>query len=465
MKRILCAFVAFAFLIPAAHDAEARADVSIDFFYNNLSGGNWIEAGDYGYCWQPGVGASNANWRPYTDGYWGYSDVGWTWVSYEDFGWATYHYGRWARLNDYGWVWVPGTEWGPSWVSWRTGGDYVGWAPLPPRGGRERIYEGRAINGAVDIDFDIGPAFYNFVDVRYIGEPVLRERIFDVSQNVGYIDQTVNVTNITYRNGAVYNYGPDYQTLSAYSTRPIQRFQVERQANVDLATALQSGAVTKVEGDRFIVASPQRISAAAQGAAPKEVKGKVKNAKFETGWNGVNDPQAKMKLQEKIRKENAKNVPPPQVQPTNPAMLSKGKGKKKDGGAAAPQFLAPEKAKGHGKHAAAQGGPAIPNDAPSSLTAKGNGHGRGEKRMQLDAPAAQPKHNQQAVPQQHAQSAPVMETKHGKAKHDVQAPPQMQVARHGGGGGPKGHGNAAPQQQGKGGGKPGKEEKEKKGGH
>src|SRR6516162_3457862 len=111
--------------------SAARADVSVDFFYNNLSGGSWVEVGDYGYCWQPDVAVNNSDWRPYSDGYWAYTDDGWTWVSYEDFGWATYHYGRWAHLTDVGWVWVPGRnedlEWGPAWVSWRTGGEYVGW--------------------------------------------------------------------------------------------------------------------------------------------------------------------------------------------------------------------------------------------------------------------------------------------------------------------------------------------------
>src|SRR6185369_4273322 len=31
-----------------------------------------------------------------------------------------------------GWCWVPGTEWAPSWVDWRYGEGFVGWAPLPP---------------------------------------------------------------------------------------------------------------------------------------------------------------------------------------------------------------------------------------------------------------------------------------------------------------------------------------------
>src|SRR5438093_11325035 len=200
MKKILLALTIFALLLPAAWQAKADIEVSIDFFYNNLSGGNWIEVGDYGYGWQPDVAVSDSRWRPYSDGYWAYTDVGWTWVSYEDFGWATYHYGRWVRLRDRGWYWVPGREWGPAWVSWRTGGDYVGWAPLPPRGGGEVVYESGPISGQVDVEFDIGPDYYNFVDVRYIGEPVLRERIVETRLNVTYITQTVNVTNITYSN-------------------------------------------------------------------------------------------------------------------------------------------------------------------------------------------------------------------------------------------------------------------------
>src|SRR2546421_11357626 len=138
MKRTLFALAILTLVAPSLPQPQA-ADVSVDFFYNNLSGGSWIEVADYGYCWQPDVVASNPSWRPYADGYWAYTDLGWTWVSYEDFGWATYHYGRWVRLRDRGWFWVPGREWGPAWVSWRTGGDYVGWAPLPPRGGGEFV--------------------------------------------------------------------------------------------------------------------------------------------------------------------------------------------------------------------------------------------------------------------------------------------------------------------------------------
>ena len=182
----------------------------------------------------------DANWRPYMDGYWAYTDVGYTWISYEDFGWATYHYGRWAKLADYGWVWFPGTdlEWGPAWVSWRYGTGVVGWAPIPPRG-PGIVFEGQPIGVDVDLVFDIGPAYYNFVDVRYIGEPVLRERIFAPTQNVTFVNQTVNVTNITVNNNVVYNYGPDYNALSAQSSRPIRpphRPSPQRHADAEQTT-------------------------------------------------------------------------------------------------------------------------------------------------------------------------------------------------------------------------------------
>ena len=304
--------------------ADARVEVSIDFFYDNLSdGGSWIEVGDYGYCWQPSVAASNTNWRPYTDGYWAYTDQGWTWISYEDFGWATYHYGRWIRLRGRGWVWVPGREWGPAWVSWRTGGDYVGWAPLPPRRAGE-YWDESPITARVDIDFDIGPAYYNFIDVRYIGEPVLRERIFAPEQNVTYITKTVNVTNITYNNSAVYNYGPDYNTLSRYSNRPIQRLSLQRDTNADPAAAARSKSVMKVEGDKLMVAAPQQFQKPTTKVAPKVVKEKIAQAPVERGWEPAGDAKAQAELKEKIKKEDPKSVPPPTLQASEKAGTSPG---------------------------------------------------------------------------------------------------------------------------------------------
>ena len=131
MKSILSCFAVAMLLGAAIPSVEAQQSVSLDFFYDNLAPyGSWQDVGDYGYCWQPYD--VDSDWQPYSNGRWVYTDVGWTWDSSEPFGWAVYHYGRWANLNGIGWIWTPGTEWGPGWVSWRHSPRYVGWAPLPP---------------------------------------------------------------------------------------------------------------------------------------------------------------------------------------------------------------------------------------------------------------------------------------------------------------------------------------------
>ncbi len=423
MKRFLPIFAVCALLLPALQPARG-ADASINLFYDNLSGGNWYEVSDYGYVWQPDV-ASSSSWRPYTDGYWAYTDQGWTWVSYEDFGWATYHYGRWARLTDYGWVWVPGTEWAPAWVSWRTGGDYVGWAPLPPTGGGEVVDESRPITGHVDVEFGIGPAYYNFVDIRYIGEPVLRDRIFDYNRNVTIISNTVNVTNITYNNSTVYNYGPDYARMSAYSVRPIQRLKLERQ-NVDALQAVRNGNITKVQGNQLLVAAPMRLQKASGQMAPKQVKAKIEQPKVEKGWSDVRDPAEKAKLEQKFKSENAKNVPKPNLQPKN-ANAAANVGA--NGGAAAGVAVAASPAeragKGKRKNQKLESAPSVAPAPTAAASPKATQPARGGKnRIRAEggqAGAAVPPSGQTETQTPNAR-AEDGNGKHNKANRDEQNP-------------------------------------------
>ena len=56
MKRILLALTMVGFLLPLAPRVEADTEVSLNFFYDNLSPyGSWIDVADYGYCFQPSV--------------------------------------------------------------------------------------------------------------------------------------------------------------------------------------------------------------------------------------------------------------------------------------------------------------------------------------------------------------------------------------------------------------------------
>lgn len=126
--------VFFVLMTVAAQHASAQYEddyVSYDNFYQSLAPyGQWIEDPEYGFVWLPG---EDAEFRPYyTNGHWVMTEYGNTWVSDYPWGWACFHYGRWTYDSYYGWLWIPGTDWGPAWVSWRSGAGYYGWAPLGP---------------------------------------------------------------------------------------------------------------------------------------------------------------------------------------------------------------------------------------------------------------------------------------------------------------------------------------------
>jgi hypothetical protein len=105
--------------------------------------GSWTQSSEYGAVWYPNdVGP---DWAPYRNGYW--VDVGAygpTWVDYAPWGYAPFHYGRWAYINGR-WGWCPGRYvarplWAPALVAWTggagwgvsatIGGPVYGWVPL-----------------------------------------------------------------------------------------------------------------------------------------------------------------------------------------------------------------------------------------------------------------------------------------------------------------------------------------------
>ncbi|MGO8994134.1 MAG: DUF6600 domain-containing protein [Polyangiaceae bacterium] len=101
--------------------------------------GSWVDDPNFGTVWTPDPSVVGNDFAPYvTGGRWTYDDAqNWVWVSDYDWGWAPFHYGRWAYLGS-SWGWIPGRQYAGAWVSWRQGYpgyDYLGWAPLPPRWG------------------------------------------------------------------------------------------------------------------------------------------------------------------------------------------------------------------------------------------------------------------------------------------------------------------------------------------
>ena len=109
--------------------------------------GSWSNDPEYGQVWAPRSVA--AGWEPYRTGHWAFVQPwGWTWVDDQPWGFAPYHYGRWANRNNR-WVWVPPQRdlrpvYAPALVAFIGGVELavtlgqqsrapVGWFPLGPR--------------------------------------------------------------------------------------------------------------------------------------------------------------------------------------------------------------------------------------------------------------------------------------------------------------------------------------------
>jgi hypothetical protein len=270
-----------------AQDNSGDQDVSFQVFYDQLGDeGTWIQTDNYGYVFQPNV--SDPNWAPYTDGHWVSTDEGWTWVTDEPWGWATYHYGRWANIDGTGWVWVPGYRWGPAWVSWRYGGGYCGWAPLPPESLAGGDYgdqggEGYHYGDDVDISFNIGAGCYNFLPVGDMGESNYRGRFTDRGNNYRIINNTRNVTNINVSNaqrGGGHNFGgvtaggPSLSKVNAHSRQHVQTAQ--------LTQARQAGA-SALHGNSLAVFAPRVAPAVGQQARPARVGQTLSQPTFNRG--------------------------------------------------------------------------------------------------------------------------------------------------------------------------------------
>jgi hypothetical protein len=100
--------------------------------------GVWRWLPEYGMVWEPL--RVPRDWAPYRFGHWIWkSPWGWTWIDDAPWGFAPFHFGRWAHSADR-WVWVPGPRqiaapYAPALVRWVTAPakrEPVGWYPLAP---------------------------------------------------------------------------------------------------------------------------------------------------------------------------------------------------------------------------------------------------------------------------------------------------------------------------------------------
>lgn len=181
-------------LSPKQTNAQPFGRVSFELFYQELSPyGYWDRDVNYGDIWFPArVGR---DFRPYgTNGYWAMTEYGNTWVSGYAWGWAPFHYGRWVYTSYNGWGWLPGYEWAPAWVDWRSGGGYYGWAPMGP-----------IVNVRVSVGMPLD--FWVFIPTRRIYERRM-DRYWSYGERNMY-NRTTIINNNTYIvNNNYYNGGP-----------------------------------------------------------------------------------------------------------------------------------------------------------------------------------------------------------------------------------------------------------------
>ncbi|MFC4520392.1 DUF6600 domain-containing protein [Cupriavidus pinatubonensis] len=145
----------------ASRDAREDASPSARYVPRDMPGyaaldgyGDWQDDPGYGAVWYPRV--VQTGWAPYSTGHWAWvAPWGWTWIDDAPWGFAPFHYGRWAYIGTR-WGWVPGPRvprpcYAPALVGFVGGagpyggvrvggGPGVAWYPLGPRDAYRPVY-------------------------------------------------------------------------------------------------------------------------------------------------------------------------------------------------------------------------------------------------------------------------------------------------------------------------------------
>jgi hypothetical protein len=210
---------------PLAPAIQPDAASGTSVFYNDLAPyGAWAQQPDYGLCWQPTVVTIDPNWSPYLDaGQWLYSDCGWYWASDYTWGWAVFHYGRWANVPRRGWVWLPGDQWGPGWVAWRSNPSYIGWAPLPP-GVSLNVLAELTFNGVAagpNATLGLAASAYSFVSAGSLTSRNLPRHVLPAGRAKDLVHDSVLLNNYTIVNNRIFNAGVSRETVAAAAHKAV----------------------------------------------------------------------------------------------------------------------------------------------------------------------------------------------------------------------------------------------------
>ena len=264
--------------------------------------GNWMRTREYGDVWKPRI-SNPTVWAPYTVGRWHYTELGWHFTSSEPWGWACYHYGRWVRYRTVGWCWVPGREWAPAWVSWRTSPRHIGWSPLPPAATWNRR---SGIRHWADNRFNIGPSHYNFIRVEDFNTRNCYSSLVNRRQNASLMLSTNNVTlmfsiSLGGRD-RICNRGPDRNYLTKHHHQDHRPLRISRNHG-------KRGAQNQVNIINQEIVIHQRVENKTEINVSKSVKtNRVDNEEIDQGWGVVDSENQKTLLRRHIVSDSKRPI-------------------------------------------------------------------------------------------------------------------------------------------------------------
>ena len=226
-----------------AQSAPSAQYVSPDVTgYEDLdANGRWESDPEYGNVWTPTVVA--VDWAPYRYGRWVWvAPWGWTWIDDAPWGYAPFHYGRWARVRDR-WCWVPG----PRQVRAVYAPALVGWVGTPDFSVSVTVGGGAGVAW-----FPLGPREVYVPARRYSPRYVERVNVSNtVIVNKTYITNVYEnrVTNVTYRNRTVPGAVTAVTRTTFTSAEPVGR-HVVRIDEREITRVRASGAAPRIEPPR-----------------------------------------------------------------------------------------------------------------------------------------------------------------------------------------------------------------------
>lgn len=266
------------------------------------------------YVWRPYV--VNNYWNPYSNGSWVFTNYGWVWSSYYNWGWAPYNYGRWYCSNYYGWVWFPGSVWAPNYVSWRGYGNYVGWYPTCP----QFRWRGRGTHVYTNHLYAYNPQNWVFVNKKDFSKKIDKRVIVKVENNSNLLKDSKKISVATYNDPSMAKFkyiGPDANSLAKESgTRITPQIITAGNNGVKNLKVNNNSATTKTNNSNIKNPVSNQNTKTSNSNTQKQIKesNKVKapdkNYKKESNNNPVNKNQEKKteKKSQDVKKESNNDV-------------------------------------------------------------------------------------------------------------------------------------------------------------